>query len=81
MSGWMWRLGEVEMCQGLRDYVEAPSSVLSDISPARGEIARVAAFPLTSNAASKRESRDTAISPLAGEMPTGREGRLAPTLP
>ena len=27
------------------------------------------------NAASKHESRDTAISPLAGEMPTGRGGR------
>ena len=51
------------------------------ISPARGEIAH-RRFPLLINiAGSKRESRDTAISPLAGEMPTGREGRLAPNAP
>ncbi len=58
---------------------EAPLSVLSDISPARGEIASRAAFPFPfpSNGASKRESGETSISPLAGEMPTGREGRLA----
>ena len=35
-------------------------------------------FPSSFDVSSKRESRDTAISPLAGEMPTGREGRLAP---
>ncbi len=38
-------------------------------------------FPSSVNGASKCESDDTAISPLAGEMPTGREGRLALSLP
>jgi hypothetical protein len=37
-------------------------------------------FPSSFNLESKRESRDTAISLLAGEMPTGRGGRLAPNL-
>jgi hypothetical protein len=34
-------------------------------------------FPSSFNLASKRESGGTAISPLVGEMPTGRWGRLA----
>jgi hypothetical protein len=62
-------------------WSEAPPSVLTDISPARGEIARVPAFPTSCTGASKCESGDTSISPLAGEMPTGRGGRLAPNFP
>jgi hypothetical protein len=37
-------------------------------------------FPSSFKGASKREIGDTSISPLAGEMPTGRGGRLAPNL-
>jgi hypothetical protein len=37
-------------------------------------------FPSSLNGASKRESGGTAISPLVGEMPTGRGGRLALSL-
>jgi hypothetical protein len=37
-------------------------------------------FRFSFNGASKRESGDAAISPLAGEMLTGRGGRLAPIL-
>jgi hypothetical protein len=45
------------------------------ISPARGEIARGAAFANSQNWR-LAAGRDTSISPLAGEMPTGRGGRL-----
>jgi cobaltochelatase CobN len=47
-------------------------------SPPQGGRSLTTAFPPLSNGASKRESRDPAISPPAGEMPTGRGGRLAP---
>jgi hypothetical protein len=56
---------------------EAPPSVLSDISPARGEIGCAAAFAFACTVEGKGKVVTRAISPLAGEMPTGRGGRLA----
>ena len=80
----VWRPGEASPSLEVvrshwRGQREAPPSVLSDISPAGGEIAH-RRFPSSFKVAGKRESRDTAISPLAGEMPTGREGRELPTV-
>jgi hypothetical protein len=65
---------------------EAPLSVLSDISPTpstsaqEGEIGCVTAFPFACSVEGRGKTPTRAISPLAGEMPTGREGRLALTL-
>jgi ABC-type phosphate/phosphonate transport system substrate-binding protein len=53
---------------------EAPPSVLSDISPARGEIARVAAFPSPSTWQANAKAATQPISPLAGEMSDRTEG-------
>ena len=60
-----------------RVHVEAPPLPVG-ISPARGEIAHYR-FRQFSNL-EIGESGDASISPLAGEMPTGRGGRLAPNL-
>jgi hypothetical protein len=58
---------------------EAPLSVLSYISPARGEIASVTDFPLLIAGASKCESGETAdLPPRGGDVRQDREGRLAP---
>jgi hypothetical protein len=60
---------------------QAPLSVLSDISPARGEIARVTAFLFLIASASKRETGDTAnLPPCGGDVRQDRGGRRTPNL-
>ena len=46
---------------------EAPPSVLSDISPARGQIARVTAFPLPPTVQANAKAAVIDLPPRAGE--------------
>jgi hypothetical protein len=56
---------------------EAPLSVLSDISPARGEIGCVTAFPILAPVKGRGKAVPRAISPLAGEMSDRTEGGVS----